>query len=253
MSPDIAVAFARETVDAIRRALAPLAARLLHVDDALLNLRVKHDDLQVKQEELVARHNETEIVTGKIAADLRTEFEALLDERDKHNAGADNINRTAMRAEIMQEIAAERSARTALADTFMAFRREFEDKRDELRGPPGEGFRYRGVFEAAAEYAVGDWVTHDGTLWAAVATSKALVPGTDEAAAAWRMTMKRPRDGANGVGMNWRGTYSEGETYRLNDVVRFSGRVFVCRRATSTPPPVPGGAAATEWALMVEP
>jgi hypothetical protein len=253
MSPDIAVAFARETVDAIRRALVPLRDRLTSVDDALLNLHAKQD-------ELVEARNSDGIVTGKIAAELRSEFdtlrndlEAMLDARDKHNAGADNVNRTALRAEITQEIAAERTAREALANSFVTFVHEFNEQHKELRGPPGDGFHYRGVFEAAAEYGVGDWVTHDGTLWAAVSTSRALTPGTDEAAAAWRMAMKRPRDGANGVGMNWRGAYADGETYRINDVVRYTGRVFVCRKTTSVSPPMPGAVAASEWALMVEP
>jgi hypothetical protein len=121
-----------------------------------------------------------------------------------------------------------------------------------LRGPPGEGFRYREVYDAQAEYAAGDWVTHDGTLWAALAPSKGLTPGSDAANASWRMAMKRARDGANGIGMNWRGNYIEGDTYRLNDVVRFMGRVLVCRRTTTAPPPIPGGAPASEWSLMLD-
>jgi hypothetical protein len=121
-----------------------------------------------------------------------------------------------------------------------------------LRGPVGEGFRYREVFDAKADYQPGDWVTHDGTLWAAIAPSQGVVPGTDGASASWRMALKRARDGVNGVGMNWRGAYTEGDTYRLNDVVRHMGRVLLCRRTTTAPPPIPGGAPATEWAVMLE-
>ena len=123
----------------------------------------------------------------------------------------------------------------------------------EMRGPPGEGFHYRGVFDATAEYGPGDWVTYDGTLWAARAQSQGMTPGTDAAAASWQLAMKRSRDGANGIGWNWRGAFTDGETYRLNDVVRHYGRVFLCRRPTSGSPPIPGGNAQPEWALVVEP
>ena len=136
----------------------------------------------------------------------------------------------------------------ALASAFETMRADLEQK----RGPPGDGFHYRDVFDADADYVVGDWVTHDGTLWAARAPSKGMTPGTPAASASWRMAMKRARDGANGVGWNWRGAYTDGEAYRVNDVARFMGRVFLCRRATANAPPVPGGALATEWALVLE-
>ena len=149
----------------------------------------------------------------------------------------------------------DKSIAAAIKDSITELASAFESMRTELaekRGPPGEGFRYREVFSAEAEYVPGDWVTHDGTLWAAIAPSKGVIPGTPEGAASWRMAMKRARDGANGIGWNWRGNFAADELYRLNDVVRYGGRVFLCRRSTSYAPPLPGGAPATEWALLLE-
>jgi hypothetical protein len=205
MSPELATALARETLDAIRRASAPLLARIAALE----------------------------------AASLEAAEALRLAARDAQGA------RDAARA---MEAAVEARVAAAVAAALETLRADVE----KLRGPPGEGFRYREVFDRDADYDVGDWITHDGTLWAARAPSKGLVPGTEAAAAAWRMAMKRARDGANGIGMNWRGAYAHGETYRVNDVVREAGRVFVCRRATSNAPPLPGGAVASEWSLMLE-
>ena len=199
MNTELATALARETVDAIRRAVAPLRADIVQ---------------------------------------LRDGFDTSVDARmEKVEGHLDQFVATAVK-----------DAVASLASAFETMRSDIEQK----RGPPGEGFRYRDVYDPDADYVVGDWVTHDGTLWAARAPSKGLTPGTPAAAASWRMAMKRARDGANGIGWNWRGAYAEGEAYRLNDVVRFSGRVFLCRRSTSHAPPLPGGAPASEWAVVLE-
>ena len=176
-----------------------------------------------------------------LAAELRAR-DAALDERiDKRLAALEERAIEMIRA----------TAKEAALSMGAAFEQLRADPN--LRGPVGEGFRYREVFDAKADYQPGDWVTHDGTLWAAIAPSQGMVPGTDGASASWRMALKRARDGVNGVGMNWRGAYTEGDTYRINDVVRHMGRVLLCRRTTTAPPPIPGGAPATEWAVMLEP
>jgi hypothetical protein len=202
MTPDTALAFSREVVDAIRRAQAPLVARVKELEGALA----------MQQSE-----NASQLASVKALAEtVRCDLTAAVDER----------------------IAAAVSKAVAEIPT--------------IAGPPGESLRYRGVFDAGEAYGVGDWVTHDGTIWAALATSQGPAPGTDEGATSWRMAMKRPRDGVNGLGINWRGAFATGELYRLNDVVRDGGRLFICRKSTSTPPPIPGGAPAAEWALMLE-
>jgi hypothetical protein len=316
--PDFATALARETVSAIRRALAPLTERIGKIDAALADLNVGQDQLASKAA--------LEQATGKVAADLREYVAGLLVEHaeaaDSAQARALGVLRTdvtadfnrirteageseratrfafgemlgehikqvdaALAAEASQRAAGDEQARDAagrLAVTLDGLRLGLDAHIDgrlaaseqrsaevlaglvkdglaaleadvaKLRGPPGEGFRYRETFDSRAEYAAGDWVTHDGTLWAALAPSKGLTPGSDAANASWRLAMKRARDGANGIGMNWRGNYIDGDTYRLNDVVRFMGRVLVCRRTTTAPPPIPGGAPASEWSLMID-
>lgn len=192
-----------------------------------------------------AMAQETVAAIRRATAPLRAELEQLREGLDEELG----TRMEKVEGRLDQQIAAAiKDAVASVASAFETMRGELEAK----RGPPGEGFRYRDVFDAAVEYSIGDWVTHDGTLWAARSSSCGLVPGTPAAATAWRMAMKRARDGANGIGWNWRGAFVDGEAYRLNDVVRHGGRVFLCRRSTSSAPPLPGGAPAAEWALVLE-
>src|SRR5690606_16875981 len=53
----------------------------------------------------------------------------------------------------------------------------------------------RGVHKATAEYARGDVVTFQGSLWIAQKDAPTSKPGTDES---WRLAVKRGRDGNDG-------------------------------------------------------
>jgi hypothetical protein len=42
------------------------------------------------------------------------------------------------------------------------------------------------------------------------------------------------------MGVSWRGVFVEGRTYRVNDLVRHAGRVWVATATVKTPPPSKG-------------
>jgi chromosome segregation ATPase len=63
-----------------------------------------------------------------------------------------------------------------------------------VRGPPGEGYRDRGQYRLASEYAIGDVVTHNGSAWCALGTGPlAEPPGPD-----WRLMVQRGERGSRG-------------------------------------------------------
>jgi hypothetical protein len=55
-----------------------------------------------------------------------------------------------------------------------------------------KGFEYRGTWDATSDYAPGDFVTHNGSMWAARIQSHAVKPGEG---ACWQLCVKRGRDG----------------------------------------------------------
>jgi hypothetical protein len=98
---------------------------------------------------------------------------------------------------------------------------------------------HRGVWTAALGYARGEQVTHDGSVWVAKCDNPVGKPGTAEAVDSWRLIVKRGADGKDGragLGLNWRSAYKEGTTYRVNDLVRHAGRIWIATRTTSSSP-----------------
>jgi hypothetical protein len=270
MTPELASAFARETVDAIRRANTPILGSIVQLRTsvaAVTEAAVTRSMLDHVQSKLNGDLDALNAAIHELNAAFDAKMETLRVSMAALGSMLTTIEATIggmVQREVMDGVIA------ATSDELSArIERGFADidsrlgalldqrvepalaKLAEQRGPPGDGFRYREVFVDDAEYTVGDWVTHDGTLWAAIAPSKGLTPGTPAAAVVWRMALKRPRDGANGIGWNWRGNFSADESYRLNDVVRHSGRVFLCRRSTNYSPPDIGGGSA-EWAVVLE-
>lgn len=54
-----------------------------------------------------------------------------------------------------------------------------------------KAMRYRGVFQPAEDYEKGNFVTHDGSLWAAIADN----PGKPGSGGGWQLCAKRGADG----------------------------------------------------------
>jgi HK97 family phage portal protein len=134
---------------------------------------------------------------------------------------------------------------------------------DGAAGPPGADGRdgtgelvvkneHRGVWTAAVDYARGDQVTHDGSVWVAKCDKPTGKPGTAAAVDSWRLIVKRGADGKDGrvaLGLNWRGVFVAGRTYHLNDLVRKDGRVWIAKRKTMDAPRV---AADGAWDTFME-
>jgi hypothetical protein len=55
------------------------------------------------------------------------------------------------------------------------------------------GLLYRGVWSAEAAYDANDGVSHGGSLWVALTSSRGLTPG--QTSGAWQLAVKRGRDG----------------------------------------------------------
>lgn len=108
------------------------------------------------------------------------------------------------------------------------------DGRDGERGPEGPAGKLPAVrawtdgvhYEGAA-------VTHAGGVWQAQRDTGREPPHED-----WMCIVAAGRDGADGRSMTVRGTWSDGEAYRLLDVVAFNGASFIARR--DDPGPCPG-------------
>jgi len=65
-------------------------------------------------------------------------------------------------------------------------------------GPIGKfADHYRDVYDAAADYAQGDVVTDDGSLWLCKAATTTDRPGTSSA---WKLICKRGKDGKDAKG-----------------------------------------------------
>ena len=68
-------------------------------------------------------------------------------------------------------------------------------------GPPGPSGKfadsYRDVFDAATDYAKGDLVTDDGSLWLCKADTTSDRPGSSSA---WKLICKRGKDGRDAKG-----------------------------------------------------
>jgi hypothetical protein len=67
---------------------------------------------------------------------------------------------------------------------------ELERRIDEMEHRT-EHFRYVGVWESGEQYRLGNFVTHDGSVWHCNAETQSK-PGTD--AAAWTLTVKHGND-----------------------------------------------------------
>ena len=79
-----------------------------------------------------------------------------------------------------------------------------KDGQDGLNGAPGPqgpigkfADHYRDVFDGATDYAAGDVVTDDGSLWLCKATTTTDRPGTSSA---WKLICKRGKDGKDAKG-----------------------------------------------------
>lgn len=124
-------------------------------------------------------------------------------------------------------------------------RGEKGDPGQSITGPPGESIvgptgpaGPPGLLPVAAAWAegvayAGAVVTHEGRTWQATRDTGQAPPHGD-----WICLAERGADGADGRGMNVRGTYSGAADYQALDVVALGGASWVARR--DNPGPCPG-------------
>lgn len=96
-------------------------------------------------------------------------------------------------------------------------------------GPPG--VVWRGTWSAAIQYAAKDLVTYQGQTWLAVLANSNTTPS--DASSAWSIFARAGADGNDGLSLPYKGTWSSGTAYKINDVVTYLGSSYIAI-ATST-------------------
>jgi len=101
-----------------------------------------------------------------------------------------------------------------------------------------EGYNFRGQWNSAETYIVGDIVNYGGLLYSAIDHSVGVQPDDDPAK--WEKFLE---------GFNWEGEWSSTTAYQEGDVVRLGGNVFIAKRDTTGD--VPGDVeTAADWDLF---
>lgn len=129
-------------------------------------------------------------------------------------------------------------------------------------GAPGEpgpkGLNWRGAWLSSETYGVDDAVQHGGRSWISLTGGNDDEPGVNDGALSWSLLAEKGEDGSDGAdgepgqdgspgepgtdgaqgepgndgepgppGLNWRGTWSENETYAERDAVSFAGSAYI--------------------------
>ena len=88
-----------------------------------------------------------------------------------------------------------------------------------------EGFKFKGVFDTAVQYKVGDGVAHGGKIYVAVLDSTNQTPPNTTY---WSQFAD---------GIQYEGTYSPTGVYQKNDVVVYGGSVYIAKQDTTANDP----------------
>lgn len=109
-------------------------------------------------------------------------------------------------------------------------------------------FDYKGVYDKAKNYAVGNLVTHKGSIW--YAKSKPTgEPGKD--ITGWQLAVKSGRDGKDATPTRAYDGHESGRVYRETDFLRVNNRLWQCAVKETSGVPEPGDITSTnEWTLI---
>jgi hypothetical protein len=88
-----------------------------------------------------------------------------------------------------------------------------------------EGFKFKGVFDTAVQYKVGDGVAHGGKIYVSVLDSTNQTPPNTTY---WSQFAD---------GIQYEGTYSPTGVYQKNDVVVYGGSVYIAKQDTTANDP----------------
>lgn len=99
-----------------------------------------------------------------------------------------------------------------------------------------EGIKFRGVYNAATAYKVGDGIAYGGKVYIAIADGSANTPPN---ATYWSQFAD---------GIQYEGTYSGTVAYQRNDIVVYGGTVYICKLDSTGNNPVN----ATYWDKLVD-
>lgn len=99
-----------------------------------------------------------------------------------------------------------------------------------------EGFKFKGVFDTAVAYKVGDGIAHGGKIYVAVLDSTNQTPPNTTY---WSQFAD---------GIQYEGTYSGTAVYQKNDVVVYGGSVYIAKQDTTANDPTVGA----YWDKFVE-
>lgn len=99
-----------------------------------------------------------------------------------------------------------------------------------------EGFKFKGVFNTATAYKVGDGIAHGGKVYVAVLDSTNQTPPNTTY---WSQFAD---------GIQYEGTYSGTAVYQKNDVVVYGGSVYIAKQDTTANDPTVGA----YWDKFVE-
>ena len=99
-----------------------------------------------------------------------------------------------------------------------------------------EGFKFKGVFDPATAYKVGDGVAHGGKVYVSVLDSTGVTPPNTTY---WSQFAD---------GIQYEGAYSNVKAYQKNDVVIYGGSVYIAKVDTTANDPTNG----TYWDKFVE-
>lgn len=88
-----------------------------------------------------------------------------------------------------------------------------------------EGFKFKGVYNPATQYKLGDGISYGGKVYVSILDSTGITPPNDTY---WSQFAD---------GIQYEGTYSSVATYQKNDVVVYGGSVYIAKQDTTAHDP----------------
>ena len=123
----------------------------------------------------------------------------------------------------------------------------------------GQNFTWRGAWDNATTYIIGDLVSHDDSAWIAKAGNVNSEPASsstdwDEFAAGGIAGQdgapgRHGTDGVDGVGFRWRNVWDASTSYVVNDIVQDRGSAWICTVANTNSQP---SGASQVWDLYAQ-
>lgn len=92
-------------------------------------------------------------------------------------------------------------------------------------------FQDKGDYNPNITYVAKNFVAYNGNTYIALQTNKGVTPADD--GVRWRKLTIQGERGLSGVGLVWKGQFVYGTPYLVNDLIRYSDGLYVCKQNTN--------------------